>query len=378
MLLKLLSIINPKNKVIMKTIKSILFLAMALLLTITSCRTEDDLSIDAPAEITLLANSNLAVQMKNVSTNDGSVDNIVYNANCFTIQLPIMATINGISITITDIADYDDLEDILDEFDDDDDYIAIDFPVTIILSDYTQIQINNLDELEDYSDDCNGEDEYDDDIECLDFVYPISASVFNTNNELISTITFNSDSDLYEFIDDLDEDDLVGFDFPISIILADGSEVVVNNFDDLEDAIDEYKDDCDEDDDYDYNDDDCDDCTPDQLESVLTACDGWYIDDLERNDEDLEDNFTGYLFNFFNDGTVTVTWDNEQASGTWSIEGTGNDITVTFDIPGFDDINDTWNLHEIEAESDSDGNEAEVSFEIGDDDELEFKNDNCI
>lgn len=362
----------------MKTIKSILFLAMALLLTITSCRTEDDLSIDAPAEITLLANSNLAVQMKNVTTNDGSVDNIVYNANCFTIQLPIMATINGISITITDIADYDDLEDILDEFDDDDDYIAIDFPVTIILSDYTQIQINNLDELEDYSDDCNGEDEYDDDIECLDFVYPISASVFNTNNELISTITFNSDSDLYEFIDDLDEDDLVGFDFPISIILADGSEVVVNNFDDLEDAIDEYKDDCDEDDDYDYNDDDCDDCTPDQLESVLTACDGWYIDDLERNDEDLEDNFTGYLFNFFNDGTVTVTWDNEQASGTWSIEGTGNDITVTFDIPGFDDINDTWNLHEIEAESDSDGNEAEVSFEIGDDDELEFKNDNCI
>lgn len=362
----------------MKTIKSILFLAMALLLTTTSCRTEDDLSIDAPAEITLLANSNLAVQMKNVTTNDGSVDNIVYNANCFTIQLPIMATINGISITITDIADYDDLEDILDEFDDDDDYIAIDFPVTIILSDYTQIQINNLDELEDYSDDCNGEDEYDDDIECLDFVYPISASVFNTNNELISTITFNSDSDLYEFIDDLDEDDLVGFDFPISIILADGSEVVVNNFDDLEDAIDEYKDDCDEDDDYDYNDDDCDDCTPDQLESVLTACDGWYIDDLERNDEDLEDNFTGYLFNFFNDGTVTVTWDNEQASGTWSIEGTGNDITVTFDIPGFDDINDTWNLHEIEAESDSDGNEAEVSFEIGDDDELEFKNDNCI
>lgn len=361
----------------MKTIKSLLFLAMAILLTTTSCRTEDDLIIDAPSETTLLANSNLAIQMQNVAKNDGSIDNIVYNANCFTIQLPIMATINGISYTITDITDYDAIEDIFDEFDDDDDSIDIDFPVTIILSDYTEIQINSLDVLEDYADDCNDEDEYDDDIECIDFVYPVTASVFNTNNEVISTITFNSDSDLYEFIDDIDEDDLIGFDFPLSFILADGSVFEVNNFDDLEDAIDDYQDDCDEDDDYDYNDDDCDDCTPDQLESVLTACDGWYIDDLERNDEDLEDNFSGYLFNFSNDGTLTVTWDNEEASGTWSIEGTGNDITVTFDIPGFDDINDTWNLHEIEAESDDDDNEAEVSFEIGDD-ELEFKNDNCI
>jgi hypothetical protein len=363
----------------MKTIKTTLLLAIMLLLTTTSCRTEDDLAIDAPTETTLLANSTLASQMQNVAMNDGSVDNIVYNANCFTIQLPITATINGITITITEIEDYDAIEDLFDEFDDDDDYIDIDFPVTIILSDYAEIEINSLDELEDYADDCNDEDEDDDDIECIDFVYPITASVFNSNNEVISTVTFNSDQDLYEFIDDIDEDDLVGFDFPISIVLSDGSELVVNNFNDLEDAIDEYEDDCDEDDDYDYNDDDCDNCTPNQLVSVLTACDGWYIDELERNDNDLEDNYSGYLFNFSDDGTLTVTWDNEEASGTWSIEGEGNDMTVTFDIPGFDDINDTWNLHEIEVESDDDDddNEAEVSFEIGDDDELEFKNDNC-
>jgi hypothetical protein len=362
----------------MKTFKTILFLAISLLLTTTSCRTEDDVVIDAPQETTLLANSNLATQMQNVTMNDGSVDNIVYNANCFTIQLPVTVTINSVVITITDIGDYDDIEDIFDEFDDDDDSVEIDFPITIILSDYTEIEINSLDELEDYADDCNDENEDDDDIECIDFVYPITASVFNSSNELISTITFNSDYDLYEFIDDIDEDDLVGFDFPISIVLADGSELVLNNFNDLEDAIDEYDDDCDEDDDYDYNDDDCDNCTADQLESVLTACPDWYIDELERNDDDLEDNYSGYLFNFFEDNTVTVSWDDETASGTWSVSGTGNDMTVTFDIPGFDDINDTWNLHEIEVESDDDDddNEAEVSFEIGDD-ELEFKNDNC-
>jgi hypothetical protein len=359
----------------MKTLKTTLILAIMLLLTTTSCRTEDDVTIDAPTETTLLANSALAIQMQNVAMNDGSVDNIVYNANCFTIQLPITATINGVTITIIDIMDYDAIEDLLDEFDDDDDTIEIAFPITIILSDYTEIEINSLDELEDYADDCNDEDEDDDDIECLDFVYPITASVFNSNNEVITTVTFNSDYDLYEFIDDIDEDDLVGFDFPISIVLSDGTEVVINDFDELEDAIDTYEDDCDEDDDYDYNDDDCNNCTPNQLEAVLTACPDWYIDELERNDNDLEDNYSGYLFNFFEDNTVTVSWDNETASGTWSVNGTGNDITVTFDIPGFDDINDTWNLVEIDIDEDDDY--SEVEFEISDDDELEFKNDNC-
>ena len=47
-----------------------------------------------------------------------------------------------------------------------------------------KLQINSLDELEDYADDCNDENEDDDDIECMDFVYPITASVFNSNNEL--------------------------------------------------------------------------------------------------------------------------------------------------------------------------------------------------
>ena len=361
----------------MKTFKITLLLALALLLSVTSCRTEDDVTIDAPQETTLLAGSTLAGRMQSVAMNDGSVDNIVYNANCFTIELPLTVTINSIVITITDIGDYDDIEDIFDEFDDDDDSVEIAFPITIILADFTEIEINSLDELEDYADDCNDENEDDDDIECLDFVYPITASVFNSNNEVISTITFNSDYDLYEFIDDIDEDDLVGFDFPLSIVLVDGTEIVINDFDALEEAIDTYEDDCDEDDDYDYDDDDCDDCTPNELESVLTGCPDWYIDGLEINDQELEDNFNGYLFNFSNDGTVTVSWENETASGTWTVNGTGNDITVTFDIPGFDEINDTWNLHEIELGSDDDDdNEAEVSFEIGDD-ELEFNNDNC-
>jgi len=362
----------------MKTMKPILFALVGLFLTMTSCRTEDDVSIDPPAESTLQANSALTNQIQRVTMNDGSVDNIVYNANCFTIELPITATINGVELTITNIEDYEDLEDILDEFDDDDDTIVIDFPITIIFADYSEVLINSLDQLEDYADDCNDENEFDDDIECLDFVYPITASVFNTNNEVIETLTFTNDYDLYEFIDDIDEDDLIGFEFPISIVIANGNVIVINNFNELDDAIDEYDDDCDEDDDYDYDDDDCTNCTPSQLESILTTCSDWHIDELERNNTDLEDNYTDYLFNFFADNTVTVSWSENTANGTWTTSETENNITVTFDIPGLDNISDTWILHEIENDDDDDDDdEIEVSFEIGEDDELEFKNNNC-
>lgn len=356
----------------MKTLKPILLVVLGLLLITTSCRTEDDLNIDPPAETTLIANSALANSIQRVAMNDGSVDNIVYNANCFTIQLPVTLSINSVVITINEIGDYDDIEAILDEFDDDDDIVEIDFPITIILADFTEIEINSLDQLEQYADDCNGEYEEDEDIECIDFIYPITAAIFNSNNEVIATVTFNNDNDLYEFIDDIEEDDLVNFNFPISVVLSDGTELIINDLNDLNEAIDEYSDDCDEDDDYDYNDDDCNNCTSNNLESVLTACTDWYIDDLERNDQDLTDTYTGYLFNFFEDNTITVSWGGNTANGSWSASGSGNNISVIIDIPGFDDINDSWNLHEIENAI-----EVEVKLEIGDDSELDFKNDTC-
>ncbi|MBF8149138.1 hypothetical protein ITJ86_04475 [Winogradskyella sp. F6397] len=131
-----------------------------------------------------------------------------------------------------------------------------------------------------------------------------------------------------------------------------------------------------DDDDFDF-DDDCGNCSIERLETVLSACSDWYIDDLERNNNNLDNNYIGYRFNFSIDNGVTVTWGNNTETGTWSVEESGNSIYVTFDIPGFDDINDTWRLDDIDNDDDDDDDDAfEVDFEIGDDD-LEFENENC-
>ena len=338
---------------------SILFFLSALLFS--SCRTEEVESIQTPTEDTL--NGNVASLMQRTSLNDGSNDNIIDNANCFNIQFPVTVIVNGIEVVVNSDDDLEDIEDIFDEFDDDDDDLEINFPITIILADFTDIIIDDQNELESYSDDCNGENEVDDDIECIDFQYPITANVFNSSNEIIDTITITNDNELHDFIEDIDENDIITLNFPISVILSDGSSMTINSLSELESTIQNAEDDCDEDDDNDFNDDDCDNCTPNALEDLLTGCSNWIVDKLERNDVDLEDNYTGYVFNFSSDGSVVAEYDTNQYPGTWSTSGSGNNITVVIDIPSLPDCNNNWILHEIEESL----GETNVDLRLGDD-----------
>nr|WP_321243164.1 hypothetical protein [uncultured Psychroserpens sp.] len=355
----------------MKTLKPILLLVIGILLTMTSCRTEDDLVIDPPVEETIEANSTVANLMSRTASNDGSSDNIIDNASCLSVQLPVTVTVNGIEITINDDDGYEDIEDIIDLFDDDVDSVVISYPITIILTDFSTVVVNSDAELVALTANCVGENEDDDDIECIDFQYPITASVFDENNDLINSITINNDNDMYDFIDDLDEFAAVTINFPITVIFADGSAQTINSIQELENAIEIADDSCDEDDDNDFDDDDCDNCTTNDLETVFADCTEWTVDKLERNDNDLEDNYVGYVFEFNSDGTILVTQGSNTFNGTWEASGTGNNISVIINVTGLSDFNDTWNLHEIEQEDDD---EVEVDLRLGDD-RLRFESD---
>ncbi len=260
---------------------SLLFIFSFILFS-TSCRNEEVVFEQAPIEEQLTPNSMVANLIRDTATNDGSNDNIIDNANCFNIQFPVTVIVNGNEVIVNSEDDLDEIEDIFDEFDDDDDIIVINFPITIILADFTEVLINSLNELESFADDCNGENESDDDIECIDFQYPITASIFNASSELLDTITITNDHDLFDFIGDLDEFDIVTINFPITVILFDGSQMTINTLSELQSVIQNAEDACDEDDDYDYNDDDCDNCSPEDLTSILTTCSDWIMINLNE------------------------------------------------------------------------------------------------
>ena len=354
----------------MKTLKPILLLVLGVVFTMTSCRTEDDLAIDPPVEETIEANSTIANLMSRTASNDGSSDNIIDNASCLSVQLPVTVTVNGIEITINDEDGYEDIEDIIDLFDDDVDSVVISYPITVILVDFSTVVVNSDSELAALTANCVGENEDDDDIECIDFQYPITASVFDENNDLINSITINNDNDMYDFIDDLDEFAAVTINFPITVIFADGTTQTINSIQELENAIEIADDSCDEDDDNDFDDDDCDNCSTNDLETIFADCSEWTVDKLERNDNDLEDNYVGYVFEFNSNGTILVTQGSNTFNGTWEASGTGNNISVIINVTGLTDFNDTWNLHEIEQEP----GEVKVDLRLGDD-RLRFESD---
>ncbi|MBT8223179.1 MAG: hypothetical protein KJN96_08435 [Eudoraea sp.] len=345
------------------TIKLLSLLLLGITLLNSSCRQEESEFIEAPLEESLKANSNVASLLSKTAMKDGSDDNIIDNASCLSVQLPVTIIANGIEIVVDDPEDFETIEDIFDELEDDQDILEIIFPITLILSDFEEVVINNLNDLANYVASCSGENEFDDDIECADIKYPITASVFNSQNEVIDTITITDDETLYAFLDELEDSDIVNINFPITIILFDGTEVEASNLNDLETILDNAEDDCDEDDDNDYNDDDCDNCTSEQLTEVLTGCSDWIVDKLERNDQDLEDMYTAYQFNFQNDGTVSATETTNTYFGTWTASGSGNNITVQIDMPDLSDFNASWILHEIEVG----GSETDVDLRLGDD-----------
>ena len=152
----------------------------------------------------------------------------------------------------------------------------------------------------------------------------------------------------------------------------DGSEVTINNLNELETAIENADNTCDEDDDYDYEDDDCDNCTLAMVEELLLNCSDWEVDKLERNNNDYDNLYDGYEFNFFSNGTMSVYWSGITADGTWVASGSGNDIEIIVNVPDLPLCNNNWILHEIENCSD----ETKIDLRVGDADRLRYIN-NC-
>jgi hypothetical protein len=351
------------------TIKTTLILLLSSVMMLTSCRSEETEFIDTPIEDVVQINSTVATLIQRTASNDGSNDNIIDFANCFNIKLPINITANSIPVNISSTNDYYAIESIFDEDFDDTDSVDIIFPITIVNSDFSEVTITDMTELTARANICNGENVSDNDIECIDFIYPFSASKFNINNELLSSETFTNDHDLYSFIDGITENDITSINFPMSVLTSNGTSMQINSLTELETTIENQQNSCDEDDDYDYDDDDCDDCTTDQLESFLTDCQNWYVDKTRQDNFDYDSIYDGYEFDFDIDGTVTAFWSSTSASGTWTTTGTGNNISVLINIPGLSYCNNNWSLQEINNSS-----ITKIDLRVGTEDRLRYRN----
>lgn len=324
---------------------------ISILLFNISCRKEEFDFLEDSTDQTLEADSPVANLLLRTTMNDGSVDNIIDNASCFSLELPFTVTANGTQVNVENEDDYDVIEAIFDESLVDTNTIELEFPVTLVFSDYSTTIINDQAGFDSYVENCSIENEQDDDIECVDIDYPILISVFNTVRETLNTLTFQNDRSLYEYVSTISDNDIANIQFPVGLRLSDGTTLEAADQVALEDYIETYKDSCDEDDDNDFDDDDCTNCDPSEFEDLITSCTVWNVNQMRRENENLTNLYDDFVFTFQMDGTILVTSlsSDDEYLGTWNVSGSGNDMKLEINIAALEDFNGIWDVNESAA-----------------------------
>ena len=303
-------------------IKHLLVLAFFVLIApimVTSCQDEE---IEPNPENENIINSETALLslMQSTSAYDGSVDDIMDEANCLSVNLPVTVVVNGITITINTLEDLGLIEAIYNEFDNDDDVLEYIFPITIILNDYTEITIENQEQLQEFIDECTADEDV---IECIDFQYPISFSMYDTNFQVIDTVVIGSDFELYVFLQSLETSNsavvLASLNFPVTMVYANGDTVEVNSNQELEAAINAAEEECDYDDDN--------DCTLQEVSEALQDC-HWEI--VSYNGDD---NFIDFDLVFGGGGALQISEGDltEVVLGSWNLESTDQGIVLSIE-----------------------------------------------
>ncbi|WP_143067822.1 hypothetical protein [Olleya namhaensis] len=329
--------------------KTTLVFPLLVLMLFFSCQNEESEIVNQQDDL-ISGNSTIANLISNTVLNDGSIDNIIDYANCLEVVLPVTITTNGVTVTIESITDYNVLETLLEAFTTDDDIIGITFPITVVLNDYSQIVINNQDELEGQIENCNGENEADDDIECIDFQYPIAFSIYNTDFQVTEVTIIEDDQALYLFLESLQGPILASLNFPVTMVLANGDTIEVNSNQELENAINDADGNCDEDDDYDYTDDN--DCTQIDVSDYLLSC--GQIPSLNG----YTPSFT--TFSFQDNTIISTLFEGDLFyDGSWDIATIGGYLYVFIDFNGLEEYNGQWKVVECAS--------GELILEQGDD-----------
>lgn len=326
--------------------KFLLLVPFFALLLFTSCQDELIDITEPTQEEALLATSELTSMVSSTAKMDGSVDNIIDKTSCLSIKLPLKVVVNGIEIIVDSKEDYKIIEAIFNKYDGDKDLLDIIFPIKIISSDHSEIDINSRMDFENLVKKCQGENEVDDDIECIDFQYPISFSVYNTNFQVANVVKIENDRELHYFMNRVKNAEVKAkLNFPVTMELADGLEIVVNNHSELENTLRKAKNACNEDDNNDFHD---DDFTKERLDNLLKIC-PWVVYEFQRNSANLDDTYREYIVTFKEDNVVMVRKRNgDILTGKWTTRTTINGALIKLEFDTLVDFTLEWFVYDLE------------------------------
>ncbi len=184
------------------------------------------------------------------------------------------------------------------------------------------IQVNS--ELYNLIERAAGKD-FENEITCIDFNYPFTLVIYDENMDIFGYQPINSDIEFSEFLGTLEEGKSISLSYPITSVLENGQPYVINNNEELKEAIDS----CLEAD------------TIMTCNNILTQTSCiWKVSHLEGPNSEYD----GSYFEVSNFGNAGLYFQEHSFGGTWVTYFIENELHLNIFILGDENVSDDWNF----------------------------------
>ncbi len=220
-------------------------LLLVALLGLTGCmESYEDVQYPDENEVINL-NSTFERQLINITLLDGSIDNVLDNASCLTVKLPVEAYLNDELYQINTYSDLQAFETAYQEEITSRDQFRLVYPINVINEKYLETEISNAIDLELQAQNCV-EGGTDSDIECIDFVYPLEVVSYDPIYQSAKVESIPNDNELYYLLANRKTEEVLGLGYPITVLDHQGEQVAISGNDEMQNLINAAVSTCDE------------------------------------------------------------------------------------------------------------------------------------
>lgn len=315
--------------------KQLHYLAIVSLFLLFSCQSEVEEQVYSTQE-TITKSSPLTSYLQRVAMVKTIQDNMIDESSYCTIKLPYKVTVNNTSISINSTADYQKVLDNINAYSNDNDIVKITFPVTMIYYNYVEKVIASQSDFESLLSYWADEPDLLFKINCLNINYPITINIYNSANQIASSVQIASDQAFFSFINNLKESQFIALSYPISITDNNNQVTSITNNSQLENAIKHAIDTC-----------------PENINSTLDFLQiltsnpwkiSYFYDDFEKTSL-----YSGYVFVFKNDQSLTATKSGISVTGHWEtkINYGVREFKISFSPDLLHQLDEDWKVFEF-------------------------------
>lgn len=302
---------------------------------LTSCQTESLVEVHNTSE-TITKTSPLTSYLQRVAMAKTAQDNVIDKSSHCAIKLPYIVTVNNESIAINSSTDYQKVLDNINQSSNDNDIVKIDFPVTMIYYDYKEKVIENESDFNQLIAYWAAGPDLLAKVSCLNINYPITINIYNSANQIASSLEISSDKTFFSFIGSLNENQFIALSYPISVNDYNNQIKSIVNNSQFENVIKDALDNCKE------------NSNPSLDFMQILTNNSWKIS-YYYHDNEKTSIYEGYNFTFNPNYKVIATKLGITYNGTWStkMDNGVREFEIKFQSDPLKELDEGWKAVEF-------------------------------